>query len=140
MPGRSSVWGPLAYGFGSVWTIASFRELVRLHPATLRRKATVALSFGSHDIAIGDGSVRLPDDEGHQVWQVDPESNLLEDTYEVDGRTFAVAVGAGAVWAPSDEGSVIRIDPATGDTERIDVGGAPTGIAVGAGLVWISVR
>ena len=105
----------------------------------MRRKATVALSFGSHDIAIGDGSVWLPDDEGHQVWQVDPESNLLEDTYEVDGRTFAVAVGAGAVWAPSDEGSVIRIDPTTGDTERIDVGGAPTGIAVGAGLVWISV-
>ena len=138
--GQSSVWGPLAYGFGSLWTIASFRELVRLHPATLRRKATVALSFGSHDIAIGDGSVWLPDDEGHQVWQVDPESNLLEDTYEVDGRTFAVAVGAGAVWAPSDEGSVIRIDPTTGDTERIDVGGAPTGIAVGAGLVWISVR
>ena len=81
----------------------------------------------------------LPDDEGHQVWQVDPEKNLVEDTYEVGGRTVAVAVGAGAVWAPSDDGSVIRIDPATGDTERIDVGGAPTGIAVGAGLVWISV-
>ena len=31
------------------------------------------------------------------------------------------------------------IDPATGDTERIDVGGAPTGIAVGAGLVWVGV-
>jgi Protein kinase domain len=138
-PGGSSVWGPLAYGFDSVWTIASFRELIRLHPATLGRKATVALSFGSHDIAIGEGSVWLPDDEGHQVWQVDPESNLVEDTYEVDGRTFAVAVGAGAVWAPSDDGSVIRIDPTTGDTERIEVGGAPTGIAVGAGLVWISV-
>ena len=63
----------------------------------------------------------------------------MEDTYEVGGRTFAVAVGAGAVWAPSEEGSVIRIDPTTGDTERIDVGGAPTGVAVGAGLVWVSV-
>ncbi len=77
--------------------------------------------------------------QGHQVWQVDPESNLVEDTYEVGGRTVAVAVGAGAVWAPSEEGSVIRIDPTTGETERIDVGGAPTGIAVGAGLVWVSV-
>jgi hypothetical protein len=139
VPGRSSVWGPLAYGFGSVWTVASFRELVRLAPATLRRKATVALSFGSHDLAIGEGSVWLPDDQGHQVWQVDPEQNLVEDTYEVGGRTVAVAYGAGAVWAPSDDGSVVRIDPATGDTERIDVGGAPTGIAVGAGLVWVSV-
>jgi hypothetical protein len=137
--GRSSVWGPLAYGFGSVWTVASFRELVRLDPATLRRKAKVALSFGSHDLAIGEGSVWLPDDQGHQVWQVDPEQNLVEDTYEAGGRTVAVAYGAGAVWAPSDDGSVVRIDPATGDTERIDVGGAPTGIAVGAGLVWVSV-
>ena len=63
----------------------------------------------------------------------------MEDTYEVGGRTVAVAVGAGAVWAPSDDGSVVRIDPATGETERIDVGGAPTGIAIGAGLVWVSV-
>jgi DNA-binding beta-propeller fold protein YncE len=139
VPGRSSVWGPLAYGFGSVWTVASFRELVRLDPATLRRKAIIPLSFGSHDLAIGEGSVWLPDDQGNQVWQVDPEQNLVEDTHEVDGRTVAVAVGAAAVWAPSDDGSVIRIDPATGDTERVDVGGAPTGIAIGAGLVWVSV-
>jgi DNA-binding beta-propeller fold protein YncE len=137
--GRSSAWGPLAYGFGSVWTVASFRELVRLAPATLRRKADVQLSFGAHDVAIGEGSVWLPDDDGHQVWQFDPEQNLVEDTYEVGGRTVAVAVGAGAVWAPSDDGSVVRIDSATGDTERIDVGGAPTGIAIGAGLVWVSV-
>ena len=81
----------------------------------------------------------LPDDQGHQVWQVDPELNLVEDTYEAGGPILAVAVGAGAVWAPSDDGSVIRIDPATGDTERIDVGVAPTGIAIGAGLVWVSV-
>jgi YVTN family beta-propeller protein len=137
--GRSSAWGPLAYGFGSVWTVASFRELIRLDPATLRRKAKVPLSFGPQDVAIGEGSVWLPDDEGHQVWQVDPEQNLVQDTYEVGGRTVAVAVGAGAVWAPSDDGSVVRIDPATGDTERIDVGGAPTDVAVGAGLVWVSV-
>ena len=139
VPGRSSAWGPLAYGFGSVWTLASFRELIRLHPATLRRKATLALSFGPRDLAIGDGSVWLPDGEGHQVWRVDPEQNLVEDTYEVGGRTFALAVGAGAVWAPSDDGALVRIDPTTGETERIDVGGLPAGVAVGAGLVWVSV-
>jgi len=138
-PGKSSVWGPLAYGFRSIWTVGVEPRLVRLAPATLRRKATVALSFASTDVTIGEGSVWLPDDEGHQVWRIDPSRNVVQSTYQVGGRTFAVAVGAGAVWAPSDDGSVVRIDPATGDTERIDVGGAPTDVAVGAGLVWVSV-
>ena len=106
---------------------------------TLRPKATVALSFGSTRRHLGEGSVWLADDAGHQVWRVD-RGNLVEDTYEVGGRTFAVAVGAGAVWAPSDDGALVRIDPTTGETKRIDVGGAPTGVAVGAGLVWVSVR
>jgi Protein kinase domain len=139
VPGTSAVWGRLAYGFGSIWTIGLERRLVRLAPVTLRPKATVELSFGLVDVTVGEGSVWLPDERGHQVWRVDPARNVVEDTYDVGGRTVAVAVGAGAVWAPSDDGSVIRIDPATGDTERIDVGGAPTGIAVGAGLVWVSV-
>jgi len=139
VPGKSSAWGPLAYGFRSVWTLGSEPRLVRLAPVTLRRQATVTLSFGLVDVAVGEGSVWLPDNEERQVWRVDPARNVVETTYQVGGRTSTVAVGAGAVWAPSDDGAVVRIDPATGGTERIDVGGAPTGVAVGAGLVWVSV-
>ena len=139
VPGTSAVWGRLAYGFGSIWTIGLDRRLVRLAPVTLRPKATVELSFGLVDVTVGEGSVWLPDERGHQIWQVDPARNVVEDTYDVGGRTGAVAVGAGAVWAPSDDGALVRIDPTTGETERIEVGGAPTGVAVGAGLVWVSV-
>jgi hypothetical protein len=139
VPGTSAVWGRLAYGFGSIWTIGLERRLTRLAPVTLRPQATVELSFGLVDVTVGDGSVWLPDERGHQVWRVDPARNVVEDTYDVGGRTVAVAVGAGAVWAPSDDGALVRIDPTTGETERIDVGGAPTGVAVGGGLVWVSV-
>jgi hypothetical protein len=139
VPGTSAVWGRLAYGFGSIWTIGLERRLVRLAPVTLRPKATLELSFGSKDVTVGEGSVWLPDERGHQVWRVDPARNVVEDAYDVGGRTVAVAVGAGDVWAPSDDGALVRIDPTTGETERIDVGGAPTGVAVGAGLVWVSV-
>jgi hypothetical protein len=139
VPRTSAVWGRLAYGFGSIWTIGLERRLVRLAPVTLRPKATLELSFGSKDVTVGEGSVWLPDERGHQVWRVDPARNVVEDAYDVGGRTVAVAVGAGDVWAPSDDGALVRIDPTTGETERIDVGGAPTGVAVGAGLVWVSV-
>jgi hypothetical protein len=64
----------------------------------------------------------------------------VQATYETPGRTFATTVGHGSVWAASDDGSVVRIDPSTSKTEQISVGGAPTGIAFGGGLVWTSVQ
>jgi serine/threonine-protein kinase len=139
VPGQSSVWGPFAYGFRSLWALAGEPGLVRLAPLTLQRRAAVALPFRSPDVAVGRGSVWLPDDEGRKVWQIDPLNNVIEATYQTRGRTFGVAVGGAAVWASSDDGTVVRIDPTTGDVERIAVGGAPTGVAVGAGLVWTSV-
>lgn len=136
---RSAVWGPLAYGFRSIWTAANGPGLFRLAPGSLKRQATIPLRFGPRDVAVGAGSVWLPDDEGRRVWQIDPLREVVQATYQVSGRTVGVAIGAGAVWATSDDGSILRIDPANGDTERISVGGAPADIAVGAGLVWVSV-
>ena len=137
---RTSVWGPFAYGFGSLWTTGSELGLFRLAPSTLRRQATVELPISSQDVAVGLGSVWLPDDEGNKVWRIDPEQNVVQATYETGGRSYATAVGSDAVWATSDSGSVVRIDPSTGATERIAVGGAPTGVAFGGGLVWTSVQ
>jgi DNA-binding beta-propeller fold protein YncE len=138
--GRSAVWGPFAYGFHSLWTTGSDPGLFRLAPATLRRQATIELRFVGLDVAVGLGSVWLPDDEGRRVWQIDPSRNVVQATYETGGRTLAAAIGAGAVWAASDDGSVLRIDPSTGKTVRISVGGAPNGVAYGGGLVWASVQ
>ena len=140
VPAESSVWGPLAFGFRSLWMPDTLTGLVRLAPTTLRRQATVQLPFGPADVTTGRGSVWLPDDEGRRVWQVDPGRNVVQGTYDVGGRTSSLAVGAGAVWAPTDDGAVARIDPVAGTTERIEVGGAPASVAVGSGLVWVSVR
>ena len=40
-------------------------------------------------------------------------------------RRFGVAVGADAVWAASDDGTVVRIDPENDDVTVVRVGGAP---------------
>ena len=49
--------------------------------------------------------------------------------------------GHGSVWVASyDAGTVIRIDPRSGDiVKTIQVGGHPSGIAVGDGRVWVTV-
>jgi serine/threonine-protein kinase len=135
----SALWGPLAYGFGSIWVPDPEAGLHRLAPGNLHGQATISLSFTPRDIAIGGRSVWLADDEGHKLWQVDPTRNVAEDAYEVGGPTSSVVVGRGAVWAPTDDGFVVRVDPVSRTTERIEIGGAPSGIAIGAGIVWVSV-
>jgi Protein kinase domain len=138
VPGRTTVWGPFAYGFHSLWT--SDNGVFRLAPTTLRRQAKIELPTSGPDVTVGLGSVWLPDFEGRQIWQIDPTQDVVQATYATPGRSIATAVGAGAVWAASDDGSVVRIDPSTSKTERISVGGSPTGVAFGGGLVWTSVQ
>ena len=53
---KRELWGPMAYGFGSLWVLGP--ELERLSPATMRRVATVDLPGGSTDIATGLGADR----------------------------------------------------------------------------------
>ena len=51
-----------------------------------------------------------------------------------------IAVGAGAVWAvASRDGTLTRIDPATGETTSVDVGENPDSVVVAFDSVWVSV-
>jgi serine/threonine-protein kinase len=133
-PRSSEVWGPMAYGFGSLWVLRD--DLERLSPATMRRQATVELS-GADDVATGLGSVWVADGEG--VLRVDPRSESVESMYDLVGAV-GVAVGAETVWAASEEGSVARIDLGTDDVAALPVGGAPRALALGAAAVWVSVN
>ena len=57
-------------------------------------------------------------------------------TAEVRNR---IAVGEGAVWVSNPcDGSVLKIDPRSGVTTRIPVGGDPSDIGIGFGSVWVS--
>jgi len=136
-PRGSPTWGPMAYGFGSLWVLG--RELERVSPATGRVVGTVDLVGGRSDIATGFGSVWIADDEEHAVIRVGARQETVLRTYAVAGSPLGVAVGADAVWAASDNGTVVRIDPETDDVTIVRVGGAPRVVAFGAGQVWVSV-
>ena len=136
-PRRSDVWGPMAHGLGSLWIVG--RELERLAPATMTSIGRVGLTGGAVSVATGLGSVWVVDDENEAVVRVDPRQEAVSRTYEVDGHPFGVVVAGGEVWATSDGGHVVRIDPRTHLVRSIRVGGAPRGIAFGAASVWVSV-
>jgi hypothetical protein len=53
-------------------------------------------------------------------------------------RVYGLAWGDGYLWASaSDDGDVLRIDPATRAITRVHVGGFPIGIVVAGGSVWV---
>ena len=134
---RISTWGPMAYGFGSLWIAG--RNLVQVSGATMKRVATVPETTGYVDVATGFGSVWLADDEGRAVVRVDPSQHRVERSYRLGGSPFGVASGRGAVWAASDDGKLARIDPQRGDVEEIRIGGAPRSVDVHRNDVWVSV-
>jgi protein kinase-like protein len=136
-PRESATWGPMAYGFGSLWVLG--RGLARVSPAGGEVIGTVDLVGSSADVATGFGSVWIADDEMQAVVRVDERQEAIVRTYELDGSPLGVAVGADAVWAASDDGTVVRIDPGTDDVTIVRVGGAPRLVDVGAGEVWVSV-
>jgi DNA-binding beta-propeller fold protein YncE len=135
-PHASPTWGPMAYGYGSLWVLG--RELERVSAATAKVVSTVDLVGGREDIATGFGSVWIADEQGAVV-RVDARQEAIERTYDVGGSPLGVAVGDDAVWVASDDGSVVRINPATHDVTAIRVGGAPRIVDVAAGEVWFSV-
>jgi streptogramin lyase len=137
-PRRSEFWGPMAFGFGSLWVLGP--ELERLSPATMQRVATVDLPGGYSDIATGLGAVWVADVEGEAVLRVDPREEGISRRYDVGGGSPGVAVGADTVWATSGAGTVARIDPRTDEVSAVPVGGTPRTVDVGAGAVWVSVQ
>jgi hypothetical protein len=136
-PYESSTWGPMAYGYGSLWVLG--RELVRVSTVTARVVATVDLVGGRADVATGFGSVWIADDEGRAVVRVDARQEAIVRTYDLGGSPLGVAVDDASVWAASDDGTVVRIDPGSSAVTSVAVGSAPRVVDVGAGEVWVSV-
>ena len=68
-PRESATWGPMAYGFGSLWVLG--RGLARVSPAGGEVIGTVDLVGSSADVATGFGSVWIADDEMQAVVRVD---------------------------------------------------------------------
>jgi TolB protein len=137
----------VAVGEGAVWvtvntTTAGFRpsgEVVRIDPATNEVVARTTINGGwPRDIVVGEGAVWVYGHAGYSpehgwesssLWRIDPLTNELASTvldqtgFLGDGSYLPdnVAVADGWLWAASDRGKGLRIDPATGTFTTFDL-------------------
>jgi len=129
----------IAIGGGSVW-LADQTGLRELDAETGHTVLHVRLGFGSGEVAYGKPYVWVAEPIANRVWAIDPRTGTVAGSVTVGAQPDGIAVGDGAVWVSSADGTVSRIDPVhLRVVEQIRVGGTPAGIAVGDGAVWVTV-
>jgi YVTN family beta-propeller protein len=128
----------------SVWVATSSPPGVAridVNPAGVAHVArTAPLRFVPDAIALGAGSLWIPDHERDRILRIDPATLARVGRVEAGDDPVAVASGLGAVWVANyGDGSVSRVDPRTnGVTKAISVGANPVALAVSRNSVWVA--
>jgi hypothetical protein len=100
---------------------------------------------GVFGLAYGDGSLWVTvGGAPATLVRVDPltRRTIGKPIVVTQGRVAGmIAFGSGAVWVTGfEDGSLVRVDPATGRVDRIKLGGAPFGVVLSGGSVWVALR
>ena len=99
---------------------------------------------GVSDVTYGDGSLWVTVGASPAtVVRVDPATvrPIGKPIVVAPARALGSAFGSGAVWETGfDDGSLARVDPGTGHTDRIKLGGAAVGVVDSGGSVWVALR
>ena len=138
------------YGAGSLWSVSSDGELLRIDPDTGDVVATIGLGQEPGGLAFGLGSIWVTARHSPTLFRIDPSVNEVVDRFAlpmhsvVTNLTGEVAVGSGSVWvghgAFNPGAWVERLDPATGRSQaRISIlGGDVDHLAFGEGGLWVA--
>jgi DNA-binding SARP family transcriptional activator/ABC-type transport system substrate-binding protein/streptogramin lyase len=138
------------YGAGSLWSVSSDGELLRIDPDTGDVVATIGLGQEPDGLAFGLGSVWVTARHSPTLFRIDPSVNEVVDRFAlpmngvVTNLTGEVAVGSGSVWvghgAFNPGAWVERLDPATGKSQaRVSIlGGDVDHLAFGEGGLWVA--
>jgi DNA-binding SARP family transcriptional activator/ABC-type oligopeptide transport system substrate-binding subunit/streptogramin lyase len=131
----------LAFGEGGLWVASSpSGEIRKIDPRTnevlFMRKLQAQLCC----IAVGGGYAWAASNPDGVVWKVSGDGTVLP-TIDLGAPVEQLTFADGAVWATlGEEGTAVRIDPATGARRRYHIGHAVTGIDVHGGLVAVGVQ
>jgi streptogramin lyase len=136
--------GAMAIAFGSLW-VADCRErtLNRIDLETGQKSAVIATGVanpkGELNVVAGDGSIWVASDGKGVIARVDPASNQVTASIEVDPGTYYLAFGLGSLWAVSAvRQSLQKIDPQTNAVvQRTGLGRQPGFLVAGEGAVWV---
>jgi streptogramin lyase/tRNA A-37 threonylcarbamoyl transferase component Bud32 len=149
VPGAPNPVNPedIAVGEGAVWTANTGGKgkgtLAHLDPATGEPVGDIVPMANSGAIAIGFGSLWVPDLDGNVVRELDVDTGEVEREIPVQSPGFEpgmIAVGEDAVWVTNnfDAQTIVRIDPQEGRPVGQPVELEASGpIAIGDGWVWV---
>lgn len=137
--------GAMVISARSLWVIdCTAGTLNRIDLRTARLVAAIPTGIPKLDkfelqLAAGAGSIWIASSEKGVVSRVDPATNAVAATVQVDLNTSYLTYGFGAVWAVSLPGQTLqRIDPVTNTvTTKTLLGKAPGFLAAGEGAVWV---
>lgn len=136
--------GAMAVAFGSLWVAdCKERTLNRIDLVTGQKSAVIATGIanpkGELNVVAGAGSIWVASDDKGVVVRVDPMSNQVAASIEVDPGTYYLAFGLGSLWAVSAERqSLQKIDPQTNAVvQRTGLGRQPGFLVAGEGAVWV---
>jgi len=134
--------GPLpnsiAVGDEAVWVgNEGDGSVSRIDPATNQVVATIPIGKkGFLRLAAGEGRVWVAACLDKLIAVIDPAANSVVDTVEVDS-CWNVALGGGAVWVPTGERTVTRIDPESLTAiPAVFVQSGPSEITSAFGSMW----
>jgi YVTN family beta-propeller protein len=128
----------IAVGAGAVWASNPDDTVSRIDPETGKIVARIDVNAPQRALAAGREGVWFLSWDSQSVTGIDPRTNRLGREIPI-GTSFlsGIAVGAGSVWATSEEGLLWRIEPGEHPiTRSIDVGVGVAYVAFSDGAVW----
>jgi Protein kinase domain len=140
----------VAVGEGFVWAKISGargQRLEQIDPESGQIRHSTAVGsadFGStNELAIGFRAIWTPLSAlgtlDTSLTRVNPATGARLRSFDISGHGDArdVATGAGAVWVPFQDGTLLRVSPQTGKAKAIDIGGSLDAVAVSGATVWV---
>jgi virginiamycin B lyase len=136
--------GAMAISSGSLWVAdCKDRTLNRIDLKAAKITAVISTGIGSADgelnVVAGAGSIWVLSDEKGVIARVDPNSNQVTISIQVDPGSSYLAFGFGSLWAVSAVRQTIqKIDPQTNAVVKSTMlGRMPGFLAAGEGAVWV---
>jgi class 3 adenylate cyclase/streptogramin lyase len=121
-----------------VWTLGNGNSISKIDSSSLEVLRTRTIAGAPDLLAKGFGRVWVLG--LGEVASINTRSLAIDLRIPTgDVCSNGIAVGEGAVWVSNPcDSSVLKIDPRSGATTRIPVGGDPSDIGIGFGSVWVS--
>lgn len=133
------VTGDVAVAAGAAWvTDATDSVVIRL--SLRRRDPPVTVPVNKPFELASDGhSLWVTSQQPPAVTEVDPARNAVVRSFSLSAPPTDIAADSRYVWmAFRDRGSVVRLDPGSGELRAFPVGTSPVSLAIGGRYLWVT--